>query len=169
MSKTSGITPARVRELFCYNAETGVFTRRIKTGRSTLVGEVVGSPAVNKYLRITVDDVRMLAHRAAWMYVMDEIPDGDIDHINGDRQDNRICNLRKATRSENMQNERIARIGNKSGLIGAHWSKAAGRWSSRIRIPGQRKSIHLGLFDTAQEAHAAYVEKKRQLHPFSTL
>ncbi len=167
--KSRAVTPGRIRELYNYDPETGIFTRRVKTGRSTVVGEAVGSLALNGYLRITVDNVRLLAHRAAWMYSMDEIPDGDIDHINGDRQDNRLCNLRKATRSENMQNERRSRAGSKSGLLGAFWHSASGKWMARVRIPGGHGYEYLGLFETAEQANAAYIAAKRRLHPFNTI
>lgn len=167
--KSRMVTQEAVRRLYRYDPESGLFTRRVKTGSSTLVGEVVGSPAKSGYLRITVDGVRMLAHRAAWLYVTGKQPPDDIDHIDGDRQNNRLANLRLATRSENMQNERVARSSNKSsGLLGVSFHKGAGRWSAKVRKPGG-EPVYLGLHDTPEAAHQAYLKAKRELHPFATI
>lgn len=167
MPATETVSVDRIRELFHYNQETGEFTRKVKTGKSTVVGEVVGSPAKNGYLRITVDGIRLLAHRAAFAVMTGRLPDGDIDHINGDRQCNAWSNLREATRAQNMQNEQKARSNNGSGVAGAHWHKDAGKWTSAIKTNGLKR--HLGVFDTAEQAHAAYVSAKRESHAFSTL
>lgn len=90
-----------------------------------------------------------------------------IDHINGDRADNRIANLRQATTAENSQNERGPRAHATSGFLGVGWHAQQSRWRARITVNGKRR--HLGLFDTPEAAYAAYVEAKRALHPFSTL
>lgn len=134
-----------------------------------MVGEAVGSPALNGYLRITVDGVRLLAHRAAWMYVTGETPEFDVDHRDGDRQNNAFTNLRKATRSQNMQNEHQARSGGSSGLLGVSWHKGAQKWMAGIRIPGGGGKKYLGLFECKHEAYASYIAAKRELHPFSML
>jgi HNH endonuclease/AP2 domain len=83
-----------------------------------------------------------------------------VDHINGVRHDNRPSNLRPATQSENLANTRL-RSNNTSGLKGASFHKQAGRWRAAIRIDGRQR--HLGLFDTPEEAHAAYVRAAREL------
>lgn len=166
---TESITAERLRELYTYDCETGVFRRRVKTGKSTIVGEVVGSPAKNGYLRITVDNVRVLAHRAAMLYVYGVMPPDDVDHIDGGRQNNRIANLRNATRSENMQNERKGRRGSASGLLGVSWHKGAEKWVASVRIPGGGKYKYLGLFESKEEAHAVYLAEKRRVQPFATI
>jgi len=96
------------------------------------------------------------------------MPENEIDHINGIRNDNRICNLREATKSENAQNQRKAPSHNKStGLIGASFDKRYKKFESKIHING--KSKFLGYFKTAIEAHNAYLTEKRLIHPFGTI
>lgn len=93
-----------------------------------------------------------------------KFPSDSIDHINGDRSDNRIANLREATIAENKQNIGNAPSHNKSGLIGAHRDASGRGWSSCIIV--NKKYTYLGRFATAEEAHAAYVKAKTELHPF---
>jgi hypothetical protein len=88
-----------------------------------------------------------------------------VDHINGRRDDNRWCNLRDASRLVNQQNMRRAVAGSASGLLGAH--KKRGKWSSQIKVRGVL--VKLGIFETADQAHAAYLAAKRQLHEGCTL
>ena len=94
-----------------------------------------------------------------------EWPKEHVDHINGDTSDNRWVNMREATNSENMQNVRVAREDNQSGLLGAH--RNGRRYFPKIQVDG--KMHRLGSFSTAQEAHAAYMAAKKELHPFSTI
>lgn len=146
-----------------YDPETGVFTRRRAVGRHGRHKKGTIAKAANSrgYTVIRVDGVLHGAHRLAWLYHHGEWPNV-IDHINGDRSDNRICNLRNVTQTENMQNLKKAPINSKSGLLGAHLFPRCKRWTARIRINGV--SRRLGLFDTAQEAHEAYMAAKRRYH-----
>lgn len=117
-----------------------------------------GTLPSNGYRYITVQGKMMLAHRIAWFMFYGVRPIGLIDHINGDRRDNRIENLRIATYSQNAANaKRHSR--NTSGLKGASQvvkkGKRTSRWQSSITY--QRRQISLGYFDTKEEAHAAYV------------
>lgn len=105
----------------------------------------------NGYRTIAVDREVNLAHRLAWLLVYGEWPDGDLDHINGERDDNRIVNLRLATRAQNNMNARRP-CSNTSGYKGASFCR--GKWDARIGIDG--KDVYLGSFDTPEEAHAAY-------------
>lgn len=150
-----------------YNDETGVFTRLVSSG-GVRAGEAAGSVKSNGYVYLSIAGKQHLAHRLAWFMVNGVWPENDIDHINGDRTDNRFCNLRLATRAENMQNERKARVSNKSsGLLGVSWSKAACKWAAGIKLEGKKK--HLGLFDDPQVAHEAYLSEKRKIHDFCTI
>lgn len=156
------ITPEKLREIVSYDPETGVFTWRKTRGRAR-AGNVAGTPHNEGYISIVALRGRYLAHRLAWFYVHGEWPQDDIDHINGDRSDNRISNLRDVSRSENLQNVATARKSSTHGFIGA--SRQGGRWKARIKLNG--KETHLGLFDTPEEASEAYLRAKAEMHPAS--
>lgn len=159
-----GLTAERLRLEYSYDPDAGLFTR-VKSRRGTRVGYIAGSHQTHARWSISIDKVRYKPHRLAWLYVYSELPTGDIDHINGNPLDNRIANLREVTHAQNMQNMRKARIDSTSGLIGA--MPHQGRWRADLRVSG--KKHFLGTFDTAQQAHLAYVAAKRVLHPFGTL
>ena len=155
------LTAAELRAAFSYNPKTGVFVR-LSTGRNA------GHAKDNGYLHFDVNGRKYGAHRLAWLYVTGEWPVGDVDHIDGVRDNNRFSNLRDVSRTVNLQNLRAAKSHNKStGLLGAYFHKQTGRYTSRIRVNG--KDRHLGMFSTAQEAHAAYLAAKRSDHPGSML
>lgn len=161
----SKLNSTRLRELLYYDASTGVFTRRVTTSPKAQVGAVAGGLDGKKHWVIRVDSRRYQAHRLAWLYVHGEWPTGDIDHINGDGADNRIGNLRDVTRTTNMQNQRRARVGNTTKLLGV--TKKRNKWQAYITTNG--KPQYLGLFDTAEAAHAAYLQAKRQQHAGCTI
>ena len=155
----------RLKELFDYEAKTGVFTRKVTVSANAKKGRVAGCPAKNGYLRIRIDGKYYYNHRLAWVYEKGEMPSGDIDHINGARSDNRILNLRPASRSENLQN-RAAKGVAKSGLIGAYLDKNTGRWYSKGQCLKTGRQVGLGHYDTKHEAHEAYKKWKRDNHAF---
>jgi len=111
--------------------------------------------------RVLVLGKRYSAHRLAWLFVHGTFPANTIDHINGAGEDNRIINLREATRSDNARNARTSKR-NTSGLKGVNFRPDRKKWRASIRV--NRKSIHLGLFSTREEAHAAYVAAAASLH-----
>lgn len=156
------ITQAYLKEVLSYDPETGLFTWRVKPGRSIPVGAVAGwvDPSVG-YRRIGLLDTVYHAHRLAWLYVTGEWPEWEIDHINGDRGDNRIANLREATSSKNKMNMR-RRKDNKTGFKGVTWWSQRGCFRAIIQANGKQK--HLGCFKTAEEAHATYCEAASRLH-----
>jgi hypothetical protein len=159
----SSVTGERLRELLHYAPETGAFTWRARSRNGVQVGAVAGCGHGEGYWFIGIDGRRYFAHRLAWLYVHGAWPTADIDHINGVRNDNRIVNLRDVTRSVNLQNQRRAPNHNKSsGLLGASFNARKLKWKSTIGVGG--KPRHLGFFATAQEAHAAYVAAKRDVH-----
>lgn len=92
------------------------------------------------------------AHQVVWMMAYREWPDGEVDHINGDRSDNRLDNIRLVDRSTNMRNIRRPKT-NTSGAIGVSWNKVAQKWEAHIQISGRKK--HLGLFGSVAEARSA--------------
>lgn len=164
MSRQSNLTQARLKELLKYDPETGEFTRRLGR-RGYAAGTRAGTAHPEGYIVITIDRVRYLAHRLAWFYIHGVWPPADTDHINGKRADNRIANLRCATRAENSQNVRCSRRGSELGVLGV--SRNRDKFRACIRIAGV--PTHLGTFPTIEEAEQAYLRAKAELHPFSTL
>lgn len=153
-----------IRRLLTYDQSTGLFRWRGSPSNFVKAGRAAGSLTDRGYLRVMLKGKSYLAHRLAWLIVHGEWPRGEIDHINGVRVDNRMSNLRAVSRNENSQNLHKAPSNNKSsGLLGASFVKQCGRWVARIRVDGKR--IHLGHFATAEQAHQAYLDAKRRLHP----
>ena len=101
------------------------------------------------------------AHRVAWLIHYGEWPDGQVDHINMVRSDNRIDNLRLATRSENAMN-RGKQNDNTSGYKGVSWHKSSGKWQAKIKKNG--KCIYLGTYHDVLEAHLAYCRAVHDVH-----
>ena len=154
------LTAERLRELLRYDPETGIFTAAV--ARANLnAGDIAGCPNAGGYIHIRIDYARYGAHRLAWLWMTGAWPNEKIDHINGDKADNRWCNLREATSAQNCWNRQKA-SNNTSGFKGVHWHKAHGRWVARIMIDGKRR--HLGAFDTPEEAYAAYCNAARRDH-----
>jgi hypothetical protein len=155
-------TQARVQELLAYDPLTGVFTWRVRPALNMRAGDAAGGP-LGDYWAIRIDGRKYLAHRLAWLYVRGEWPTAQIDHRNGDGRDNRLANLREATQAQNNQNVR-ARRDNVSRLVGVGFRKDSGKWQARITV--QRTRHVLGVFNTPEEAAAAYGEAKARLHQF---
>jgi hypothetical protein len=161
------LTPARLRELLTYDPASGLFRRaQVVKGSRWMVGEVAGYESRNGYVVIQIDGKNYAAHRLAWLYVHGAWPPCDIDHRNGVRSDNRIDNLRLATRSQNNQNQRAAKSNNHLGLLGVSTTKE-GRFKARIQVEGTQ--VRLGIFDTPEEAHAAYLAAKARMHPYQQI
>ena len=104
------------------------------------------------YKQGSINSTLLYAHRVIMAMVIGEWPPEDVDHINGDRADNRLCNLRLATRSENMRNMKLPSR-NASGCIGVSWDKGTQKWLAQIGIDGRNK--YLGVFTSKADAIAA--------------
>lgn len=148
------------------NIETGDFTRIATCGRFP-AGSKVGNIRKDGRLYIRCGKRGFMAHRLVWLFAYGEMPTQEIDHINGDPLDNRIANLRLATSSENKQNVKRARSNTKTGFLGVSWNKNVARYRADISLNNRRK--FLGHFDTAEQAHAAYLQAKKSMHPFQTI
>lgn len=155
------VTVDRLRELTHYDPETGAFTWRKSKGAAMAGSPVGGKHRVKGYGEACIDGMYFQTHRLVWFYANGRWPIGQIDHINGQRDDNRLHNLRDVSQSENQQNRTHSNRGKKySDLIGAYWSTNG--WFSTILIAG--KQVYLGRFETDQQAHEAYIRAKRTHH-----
>ncbi|MFP5513282.1 MAG: HNH endonuclease [Alphaproteobacteria bacterium] len=146
------LTQSRLRELFDYDPLTGLFTRRVSLGGSK-AGTVAGSLNGWGYVKFNIDGKPYKGHRLAFLWMNGKFPDGDVDHINRIRSDNRWANLREATPRQNNGNSSMSRK-NTSGVKGVTWHKKAKKWQAQIGINGGTK--HLGLFANIDDAAEAY-------------
>ena len=145
--------------LFSYNPTTGAFIRKVTIGMRAKAGSSPGH--INHgYLRIRFRGKTVEAHRLAWLLVHGAWPPEMIDHINGNRSDNRISNLRLADYRLNMENQRRARSDNRLGVLGVR--VCGKKYEARIWVNGSPKT--LGVFETIETASEAYVAAKRKLH-----
>ncbi|BAR92356.1 endonuclease [Pseudomonas phage PS-1] len=157
------LTQARAHELFEYDPELGTFKRLIRVSNA-----MPGAPAgtVHKatgYTQIRADGRLYLAHRVAFLMMNGRFPEHEVDHINGDRSDNRWANLREVTRTENSRNHALdAR--NKSGVYGVCWRETHSKWEAVISAGGKR--MRLGMHDDFFEAVCARksAEVRHQFH-----
>lgn len=126
--------------------------RSIRTWNARFAGTVAGTPTTRGYRSILIDGQRYAAHRVAWLLAYGEWPQNQIDHIDGDRANNRLANLRPATQSQNALNSRTYK-NNSSGCRGVTWKKSCGKWRAQITVDGEVK--HLGYFDDFDDAATA--------------
>ena len=155
-----------LRRNISYNPETGVFTWLLPR-KKVRVGSEAGYNSAS-YREVFFSGHRILAHRLAWIVVNGPIPDAlQVDHINGDRLDNRIANLRLVTHLGNCENKHKAMSNSKSGLLGVSWCTLNKAWVAVIKYDGKNHVI--GRFDDPHEAHAAYLAERRIHFPHNTL
>lgn len=160
MSKSSLPTISRVSELLSSDPLTGVLTWKVSRGRMA-AGSVAGAIG-NGYLHVSIDGKNIGAHRIVWALANGRWPDNFIDHINGERRDNRLCNLRDVTVQVNTQNRTKAASHNSTGVLGVGYHKRAKKFYSSIKASDG--AHHLGYFDTAEQASEAYQKAKKLLH-----
>lgn len=146
------ITQQRLKEVLSYDPETGNFVWREDRNGFVRAGERAGWDQEG-YIRIEVDYHAIFAHRLAWLSVYGYLPSNQIDHINLVRSDNRICNLRQATNSQNKMNSKLKST-NTTGFKGVSFHKRDKKYTARATVKG--KINNLGYHDTPEEAHAAY-------------
>jgi hypothetical protein len=162
--RSENLDATLVRALFEYNPSTGYLTRAVRTSNRIAVGSVAGSPNTDGYLCVNINGGKYFVHRVIWLHIHGAWPEGEIDHINGVRDDNRLVNLRVVDRFGNTQNtHKIKR--DDGSFVGV--SKNGNGWSSSLQV--NKKQVHLGTFQTQEEAALAYLEAKRRLHQTCTL
>jgi hypothetical protein len=155
------ISQERLKSIIGYDQSTGVFVWKVKVSRNTSAGEIAGYHPADRYGTIRINRRHYFAHRLAWFYIYGTWPEEQVDHINKDKTDNRIDNLRLATHGQNIANQAMRR-NNTSGYKGVCLIKKTGKWRANI-MSGKRK-YHIGHFDTKEEAHEAYQATAKKLH-----
>jgi hypothetical protein len=143
------LTQQRLQELLKYDPETGVFTNRVTRNGRAKVDDNAGYVNALGYVVIQIDGKKLHAHRLAWLYMHGHWPINQIDHINRNPTDNRICNLRDVTASENAHNISFSKR-NTSGVRNVVWSKKNKKWQAQIMVNNKYK--YLGLFDELTQA-----------------
>ena len=155
-----------------YDPATGVFLWRIRpadhfadqakgnTWNTRYAGKPAGFEHGQGYRQIAINDVKFMAHRVAWLLVYGEPVPQEIDHIDGNRANNRITNLRAVTRAENLANSKMR--ANSSGAKGVYFDRQRGKYQAHIMH--QYKYYHLGRFDTFEQAVAARRDAAERLH-----
>lgn len=143
-----------------YNQETG-YLIWVKA-RSHRIGKIAGHVGCSGYRKIGCKGYMFRAHRLCWFIVYGVMPEYEIDHINGLKDDNRLCNLREATLSENRTNVKL-RSSNTSGFKGVCIVNRIAK-PYRAAIQKNRRRISLGNFETAEQAHDAYVKASIKFH-----
>jgi len=164
MNKES-LSQDELKRALDYNPDTGIFTWRKKMARRVKVGAVVGHSRKG-YLRVQLYGKFHNLHHLAWFYVYGEWPKGQIDHINGARDDNRVENLRDVDQNVNQRNAK-QRKDNKSGITGVSWAANCNKWMAYITVDGKRTT--LGFFTDkyraasvrhlAMELHGGFTER----------
>lgn len=154
------LTQAELKQLLHYDPETGLFTRLTSPSTNAKVGDIAGWNSCG-YVRIKLNKKMYMAHRLVWLYMYGKFPDHQIDHINHNRSDNRLCNLRAVTHQQNQWNPQ-RRKDNTSGYIGVRFHKAAQKYTATICC--NKKNRHIGCFDTLEQANLAYLKAKAELH-----
>jgi hypothetical protein len=153
----SNLTQKRLQQLYTYDPETGLLI-------SCKYNRTVGYNH-NGYLAVDIDNKHVKVHRIVWMMSHGKWPNPMIDHINGNRKDNRICNLREVTNKQNQENKRASITKNglpKSGYKGVHWNRFTKKWIASISH--DKKKIYIGSFTDPQKAFFAYKQLAQKLH-----
>jgi hypothetical protein len=145
-----------------YNPETGCLHWVRRMSSRVPAGAKAGCVTKDGYVAVKLRQTTIYAHRLVWLMHHGFEPEGFIDHINRVKSDNRIENLRVVTNQVNQHNQSLVGRSSRSGILGAHWNSALNKWQSSIKLSG--KLTYLGVFDTAKDAHEAYLKAKKAVH-----
>jgi len=155
------ITHSEAMELFRYDEADGCLYWLKDRKSVAKAGSKVGCVHHTGYLKTKVKGKNLLVHRLIWFLVHGEWPSDKLDHINGDKRDNRINNLREATQSQNRCNSKLQK-NNTSGYKGVSYNKVSGKYMAGIQV--NKKPIYLGLYDTPEQAYQAYCDAAKEHH-----
>ena len=144
-----------LKRLVSYDPNTGIFTRKVSFRKTHPVGSIIGKPDKDGYLSGCVLSVKYQMHRLAWFYYYGEFPEDCIDHIDNDKANNKISNLRIANKSQNGVNRGLQK-NNTSGFKGVYWVERLKRWV--VYLKKDKKPIYIGTFKDKLEAARAYDE-----------
>lgn len=148
-----------ISQLLAYCPGTGEFRWRVDKGR-VKAGDVAGSvDSSTGYLQIRANYKLFLGHRLAWFMIHGEMPSGVIDHINRNRSDNRITNLRDTSQRKNQWNRNLNK-NNTSGVSGVYWSRNCKKWHARLEDMGRK--VDLGMYSELSDAEAVVSKFKQQ-------
>lgn len=159
------LTQNTIQEWLDYDVDTGIFKWKKSPSMCVKQSSIAGTlNKSNGYIIIQLSRKVWKAHRLAWLYVYGCMPNHHIDHIDGNRANNAIANLRDVTNAQNQQNQKIARNDNSTGFLGVSYRKETRKFRARIGLNGVIHNI--GNFDTASDAHDAYITVKRLMHEY---
>lgn len=173
MTQKDDISVERLKQLLSYDPETGIFiwkrrsldmfktSRHMNAWNARYANKVAGFSISTGHAGIRIFNSGYKAHRLAWAIYHGAWPNDQIDHINNNPSDNRICNLREANSLQNGYNKKNRLIGT-SKYKGVSFHAKTGKWQSQVMFNGT--VIYLGVFTRQEDAHAAYCKKAEELH-----
>jgi len=159
-AKQAFLNQELLKELVDYNPDTGVFAWK-KIRRGVSCNKKVGTVKPNGYIVVLINRKLYRLHRLAWLYMTGKWPDNEIDHINGNRADNRFCNIRQATKAENNWNKKVRKdstTGIKNVLYYPNYQ------TYYVKITANNVSHSFGPFKTKDEAASVAKEKRIEIH-----
>ena len=154
------LIPAVAAERLITGGPTGLIWEN-PVGKKLKPGDLAGSLKKTGYFYLKIEGLMLLNHRVVWFLETGEQPPEFLDHINGDRQDNRIENLRPATQRDNTYNRKV-HSNSSSGIKGVFFNKRVGKWQAQCTADG--KQNHLGYYTTPEEAAEAVARFREQHH-----
>jgi hypothetical protein len=150
-----------VKKLFHYDAESGMLLWRNGNGRNVKPWQEAKAPNGHGYYSVKINNKNYHVHRIIWLYVYGCFPKEDIDHKNRIRNDNRLCNLRAVSRTDNCQNISLPSH-NKSGHLGVSWFATQKKWTVYIKV--NKKNKWLGYYKNIEDAIAARKAGEKQYY-----
>ena len=143
------LTQKKLKQYLNYDPKTGIFIWKVKIRNGVQIGSVAGCLNKSGYTNIIISGKSYQAHRLAWLYMYGYFPEHQIDHIDRNKSNTRINNLRHVSHSCNIRNQGLLKS-NTSGIKGVCWSKQSDKWQAGIHV--NNKNHHIGFFTDFTEA-----------------